>query len=55
MTEKEIDDIKFGMWLERNGWEFYDSHDRLINMKAGKAVVSIIELFSDYKKEQTNG
>lgn len=47
----DITDIKFGMWLNENGWEFYDVHDRLINLKAGKIVEPITELFADYKKE----
>lgn len=46
-----IDDIRFGIWLEKNDWEFYDSDERMINMKAGKIVVTTKELFSEYKKE----
>lgn len=47
----KIDDIKFGMWLANNGYEFYDGDDRLINLKGGNTVSPITQLFAEYKKE----
>lgn len=47
----DIEDIRFGIWLGKNGWEQYDGWDRLINIKEGKGVREIAKLFSEYKKE----
>lgn len=48
---KNTDDIRFGMWLAENGWQFYDGDDRLINLKLNNIVVPITELLTDYKKQ----
>jgi len=44
-----IDDILFGIWLGENGWCFYDGADGLINLKGGRVVASIKELYADFK------
>ena len=42
--------IRFGMWLEENGWEFYDSEERMIYMPT-REVQLTSTLFEDFKKE----
>lgn len=42
--------IRFGMWLEKWGWEFYDCEDRMIHFPS-REVVLIKDLFGEFKKE----
>jgi hypothetical protein len=39
------------MWLERFGWEFYDSEETMINQAHHNSLESLKELFEEFKKE----
>jgi len=38
------------MWLNENGWQFYDCTERLIHLPS-RTVMTITELFIEFKKE----